>query len=276
MQTVTRQTRQSTLALATAFLLVAAVGTPVDAQQPQQRRANGEVVPQAVDARAHATRAELEAAAVQAENASRQGKDQDLRRRNRTEADAMRTRLKSGDFLAGDRIVLVVRGDKALADTFTVRAGQMLRLPGMGDIPLAGVLRSELEPHLQKQLGRYIREPDFEATPLVRLGLFGQVQQPGFYWMPADVQLSDALMLAGGPTQSADLTRSSIKRNSVVLHQGKNARDVISAGRTLDQLNLRAGDEIVVGERRRRDWVNYLQAAGIIVGLVGVYAGTRG
>jgi hypothetical protein len=255
--------RRAPLGLMLAGLL--AIGSSVEAQQRP--------VP---PSRAHASRAELETAAADLERASASGKDADARRRQRAEAAFVRSRLKDGDFQPGDRLVLSVRGDAALTDTFTVRAGQVVQLPNIGDIPLAGVLRAELREHMQKQLGRFIQQPAIEVSSLVRIGVLGQVGQPGFYWVPADMLLSDAVMVAGGPTQVADFARSSIRRNADVLVTGKDARAVISGGRTIDQLNLRAGDELVVGERVRRDLMVYLQAAGIILGIIGIYAGTRG
>jgi hypothetical protein len=47
-------------------------------------------------------------------------------------------------------------------------------------------------------------------------------------------------------------------------------------GRTLDQLNFRAGDEIVVGERKRRSFSGALQVlTGLTAVAVGVFAASR-
>jgi hypothetical protein len=66
--------------------------------------------------------------------------------------------LTSFAILPGDHIVLTVPTDSALSDTFVVRAGgsdgPVLRLPNLPEIPLRGVLRSELKPHLVEHVGR--------------------------------------------------------------------------------------------------------------------------
>src|SRR5919108_6097734 len=62
-------------------------------------------------------------------------------------------------FQVGDRILLHVEGDSALSDTFTVVAGPALRLPNIGDISLAGVPRADLQSHLTRELGRFIKDP---------------------------------------------------------------------------------------------------------------------
>src|SRR5881396_146123 len=84
-------------------------------------------------------------------------------------------------FQAGDRILLRVEGDSALSDTFTVVAGPALRLPLIGEIPLAGVPRADVEAHLTRELGRYIKAPVVQARALVRVSVVGQVTRPGFY-----------------------------------------------------------------------------------------------
>src|SRR5438093_9895859 len=87
-------------------------------------------------------------------------------------------------FQPGDRILLRVEGDSALSDTFTVVAGPALRLPDVGEICLAGVRRTDLEAHLTRELGRYIKEPVVQAHALIRVSVVGEVTRPGFYAVP--------------------------------------------------------------------------------------------
>src|SRR5437016_12439380 len=115
-------------------------------------------------------------------------------------------------FQAGDRILLHVEGDSALTDTFTVVAGPALRLPAIGEISLAGVRRSDLEAHLTRELGRYIKDPVVQARALIRVSVLGEVIRPGYYAVPTDLVLADALMLAGGATKDARVDRPSILR----------------------------------------------------------------
>ena len=104
-----------------------------------------------------------------------------LRTRAQHEAALIRQRLRNGDFHTGDRVFLEVEGDAALSDTFTVGEGRILTLPLVGDIGLEGVLRSELEPHLRRELGHFLRDPVVKARALIRISIFGEVGQPGFY-----------------------------------------------------------------------------------------------
>lgn len=181
----------------------------------------------------------------------------------------------NGDVRVGDRIVLSVRGDSTLTDTFTVSPGRTLRLPNLPELPLQGVLRAQLQEHLTQHIARFLRDPVVEVRPLIRVGLLGEVDRPGYYFAPADGLVTDAIMLAGGPTREADLTKTTVRRGASVLWKREQFRDALTEGTTLDQLGLRSGDEIVVGGRSRR-WENTLRVAGFVSGIaLGIYGATR-
>jgi protein involved in polysaccharide export with SLBB domain len=172
-----------------------------------------------------------------------------VRDRARSEAAIIRVRLNEGDFQVGDRIRLLVEGEQQLSDTFTVVTGRVVRLPTVGDVALAGVLRAELEEHLREAIGKYIRSPVVRARSLIRLSLLGELRSPGFYVVPTDMVLSDALMLAGGPSPTGKLKAIRIERDGQRIWDDEALQQAIAQGRTIDQLNLRAGDHVVVPGR---------------------------
>jgi len=135
-----------------------------------------------------------------------------------------------------------------------VQPGPSLVLPVFGEISLAGVLRSEIEDHLTRALSAFIRSPVVRANGLMRLSVQGQVGSPGFYVVPAEMLVTEALMVAGGPTASADLQGLRIERGTEQLVSGAELQDALRTGRTLDQLNLQAGDQVVLPERRAGIW----------------------
>src|SRR6266513_2333202 len=148
-----------------------------------------------------ATRPGLEARAERLEQAA-QSTDQPSAARTEAarEAAVIRQRLVDGDFKVGDRVLLIVEGEPILSDTFTVGLGAALTLPTVGEVSLAGVLRCELQDYLARRLGQNLRDPVIHARAYVRLSIDGAVVRPGFYAIPAEALLSDALMAAGGPT----------------------------------------------------------------------------
>jgi len=179
-------------------------------------------------------------------------------------------------FQVGDQISLQVEGDTALSHTFTVGAGPALTLPVIGAIPLAGVQRAAVETYLTQQLGRYVKSPVVHAKALVRLSILGEVERPGFYAVPADAVMGDALMVAGGPTRDAKVGDWRVERNGERVWAGDALRQAIAQGMTIDQMNLHTGDQILVPREVRKDAETTWRIIGILVTLpVAIYGLTR-
>jgi protein involved in polysaccharide export with SLBB domain len=187
---------------------------------------------------------------------------------DRNKATILRARLREGDFRAGDRIRLVLDGSVTQDDTVSVIAGSKIALKDVGEIPLAGVLRSELQGHLSTYIAKYIRDVRVRATPLVRLSILGPVAKPGFFYMPPDIPIGDAIMRAGGPVATTDLSRSVIRRNTTELYDSRNTHTAMDQGLTLDQLSLRDGDSIEVGEKTTGGWQKIASIVGVATSLI--------
>lgn len=197
--------------------------------------------------RRQATRAELEQAVQVAEQvASNPSVDAKTREKLRVHVAALQQRLTTGDFLPGDRILIQSLGDSALNDTFTVRVDQRLQLPNLPDIALRGVLDSELNAHLSTELAKFLVNPSVTATGLVRLAVSGAIGRPGFVLVPVDMAVTDVLMNAGGPSQLAKLNAAYVQRADEKFLNEKQFAEAIRTGRTVGDVSLRDGDEIVV------------------------------
>jgi protein involved in polysaccharide export with SLBB domain len=226
--------------------------------------AHGQAARPADGARELETRAELEAEARTAEQQNRTG-----------EAWLLRTRLQRGDFQEGDRIVVMLLGSTTFNDTILVRVGKMLPLPRMGEVPLEGVLRSELNARISSHLARFLRDSSVRAIPLVRLAVLGQVQRPGFYYTSADVLVSDMLMKAGGPGGDADLNNVVIRRAGDTIWNAKDTRTAMTDGLSLERLHLRAGDELYVNAQKHTNWLAIGQIALSAAALVFTFVRLR-
>jgi protein involved in polysaccharide export with SLBB domain len=274
------------VALAALFWLVAAPPTLAAAQQ-----ADGAVSPGL-----RATRPALELLAQRLEAVERTP-DSSTATRDwaRSQAATVRTRLAVGDFQAGDRILIwvdeaggaadAVAGRRApaersieqqLSDTFTVGTDRDVTLPAIGIVSLSGVLRSELPAHLTREIGRFINDPVVHVRALIRVSVVGAVAKPGFYAVPVDAVLSDALMIAGGPAPEAKLHELRIERFGRPLWRGPMLQLAMAEGRTLDEMNLRAGDQFVVPGGRRADPYGTVRTISLLLGIpVTIYTLTR-
>lgn len=163
----------------------------------------------------------------------------------------------------GDRVLVRIEGDPEIRDTFTVTADHVLQMPGFGDVSVAGVARSDVEPYLTDRLTRYLKRATVRARALVRLSIVGEVEKPGFYAVPADLVLTDAFMITGGPTREARITAIRIEREGVSLWRGDSLQRALASGYTVDQFRLRDGDRVVFPRQSR----------GGILSWVGVFLG---
>lgn len=205
------------------------------------------------------------------------------------EATVLQNRLREGDFQEGDRIILSIDIPRVLSpdnsgflplggiDTVVVRAGKLLqftKVPKVPDLSLEGVLRSELADTVTAYLSKYVRNPSVRATPLVRLAVLGAVGKPGWYLTPSDAVLSDVIMQAG-LVEKSNLSKTIVKRAGAMIWDSDRVSSALADGRSLDRLNLRAGDEIVVDSKRQWSVMNSVQVIGGLVGIYGVILTSR-
>ncbi len=195
------------------------------------------------------TRAELEGALASYEKLAVSTSDKKIKEQAMVDAAAIRERLRTGDFYPGDRVVVRVLNDTSVSDTFTVKQGRLLEFGAIPSLSLAGVLDSELLPHVKEHVAKYIREPDVIVTPLVRLQMSGGIAQPGWHQFETDQTLSDAIMSIGGPGPGSEIDKAEIKRAGRVIVDRSSTARALRSGKTIGDLGLRDGDELHIAER---------------------------
>ncbi len=178
----------------------------------------------------------------------------EVRARARDMAMRVQQRLVEGDFWPGDRVYIQVVGETALTDTFIVRQGRVLRLPGVGDLPVAGVLRSELEQHLTRELSRFVRNPEVRTASIIRVVVTGGVGQQGYYSVPVETGVNEVILIAGGLVPTARMDRLNIQRGNEIIYGPAQVERLITIGASLDAIGLQAGDRIDVPVQATRNW----------------------
>lgn len=202
--------------------------------------------------RAQTSRAEIETTIAEADKIlSSPGYSSRLKAAKRREVALLRHRLAEGDLQQGDQILLVVQGETGLTGTFTVGPARTLTLPAIGEIPLKGVLRAEVRDYLTTQLRKYLKDPAVQVQTTLRLSLLGAVARPGFHQVASELMIGDAIMVAGGGLAGGtDPNKTRIMRNGEEIMSKEAFTKALQDGKTLDQLSLLAGDEILVGGDR--------------------------
>jgi protein involved in polysaccharide export with SLBB domain len=137
----------------------------------------------------------------------------------------------------------------------------------VGRVTLEGVLRSELESHLARRIGEFVRNPVVRARTMVRLSVLGGVARPGYYSVPVETRIEDLLNQAGGPAPTAVLTEMRVQRGDERIWQGERLQQAIAEGRTVDALGLQAGDQLFVPQARSTGAETYLRIGVLLLTL---------
>jgi Periplasmic protein involved in polysaccharide export len=184
----------------------------------------------------------------------------------RSESFVIHTRLRDGDFEVGDRIAVSYEGvGLTKRDTLTVQAGRVIRMgEPMGDLNLTGVLTFEVSDSITARVATYFKNEVVHVTPLVRLLVSGAVRSPGYYHVPPDLPFSDLIMRSAGQDQATDLHNIIIRRGDQIIWGSQDVQAALNDGLSIARLDLRPGDEIVVGASHRPPWT-MLASIGLTV-----------
>ena len=152
----------------------------------------------------------------------------------------------------GDVLMISVWKEEGLEREILIRPDGGLSFPLVGDVIARGKSVDELRAEIAAKLDRYIPDPVVTVTLVQLLGnkvyVIGQVNQPGQFLMTHDVDVMQALSMAGGTTPFAALNKIKILRRT-----GDESRAIpfrygdVEAGKALEQnILLESGDVVVV------------------------------
>lgn len=189
------------------------------------------------------------------------------REARRDEIAAIRTRLAEGDFQAGDRFLIDFGTPGQRPDTVIVRDSANVALQNWPSYSLRGVLRTELQPAMEKYVGTYVREPRLRVYPLTRLSIVGGVTRPGTYPVDPSQSLGDVIMVAGGTGQTTKANKITVYRGEQRVLNEKQVAAAIRDGSTLEQLGLQSGDQVRVPVEKQGGGLSRLSAQTILIGV---------
>jgi polysaccharide export outer membrane protein len=152
----------------------------------------------------------------------------------------------------GDILEILVWKEEDLTKEVLIRPDGGISFPLAGDLEAGGHTVQELRDQLRDRLGRFI--PDLDVTVVLKevkgnkIYVIGQVAKPGEFIVNPQVDVMQALTMAGGVTAFAKLGDIFVLRRS----EGQQERigfdfNAVANGRQLQQnIMLQSGDVIVV------------------------------
>jgi polysaccharide biosynthesis/export protein len=152
-----------------------------------------------------------------------------------------------GDFVLvpGDVMQVRIWREPDLSGDFVVDENGSVVFPLLGERRVAGVPVDELRNSLLEAYSAELRNPSITITPLRRVFVLGEVNVPGLKVVDPTVSLAGVVALAGGANPLGDLRKIRLVRDGVVI------LDEIPAASALAEMDIRSGDQVIVG---RRGW----------------------
>jgi len=148
----------------------------------------------------------------------------------------------------GDEIVLRAWGSIDVDYRSTVDRNGLLNLPKIGSFNVAGVKASELEKHLQTQIGRLYTNFSLSASLGQLRGLkvfvFCPALRPGVFTLASQSTMLSAVVMAGGPSPSGSMRKVLLRRDGRVISELDIYEFLVQGDKSKD-VQLAAGDVVV-------------------------------
>lgn len=175
----------------------------------------------------------------------------------------------------GDVVRITVWRKPELSGEFLVAGDGTVTHPLYRDVKVTGMSIDAVEARLREFLGKLEANPQFVVEPLFRVAVSGEVRTPNVYNLRPETSLSQAVAIAGGPTERG-------RRDRVVLVRQNQQRivDLRRADEAGAGMPVHSGDQILVEQQRAvfRDliapMVSILGATASIVSVI-LYNGRR-
>ena len=117
-----------------------------------------------------------------------------------------------------DVIAISVLDNKDLDTVVSVTPGGKITIPLIGDIQAAGLTVSELTDRLTQELAKKVKSPQVTVSlrevNSYRIYFLGRVGKPGILTSKSEVTLLQALSMAGGIQEGADLSQAYVARGT--------------------------------------------------------------
>lgn len=166
----------------------------------------------------------------------------------------------------GDVVKIAVWRDPEMGGDFVVGADGTLRHPLYQQVVVAGVPLHVAVDRLKKFLTKYQTDPQVTVQPLFRVVVGGEVRTPNLLSLPPETTISEAIALAGGPTQEAKLNDVKLIRG------GKEYKfDLTNPDASWANSPIESGDAILVSRRGSFFRDIFLPLVGILGSVASIY-----
>jgi polysaccharide biosynthesis/export protein len=172
----------------------------------------------------------------------------------------------------GDRLRVDIFNVPEYSGEFYVLADGTLNLPVIGAVPVQGATLQRTSSLLTGYFSRYVKRPivtiSIIAPRPVQFAIAGEVTRAGSYTIPFTLEnrkfpsISQAIQLAGGTTQTANLRQVKVRRAATGRIITVNMLDVLQRGNTSQDISLRDGDTVYISRSENVSAADLLRVSG--------------
>jgi protein involved in polysaccharide export with SLBB domain len=119
-------------------------------------------------------------------------------------------------FYPGDKVRVDVRTAPELSAEMTIAPDGRISLPTIGPMMASGKTTRELQVSVEEIYANELRDPSVVITPMdfgsQKVFVGGEVKQPGVFELPGEIDVLQAILLAGGWTEEGSTTQVIVMR----------------------------------------------------------------
>jgi protein involved in polysaccharide export with SLBB domain len=147
-----------------------------------------------------------------------------------------------------DLLVLALYAEGSYVYQIAVTSSGTIVIPGMGEIPAAGLSLAALRSNVQALVNRNFKRAQVKLSLLharqIKVSVTGAVQRQCVVTLPASSRVSEALQLAGGPIRDTTAMRGIVVRRSDGIQLKGDLTSFYRLGDTRDNPFLMGGDVV--------------------------------
>lgn len=117
-------------------------------------------------------------------------------------------------------------------------------LPIYGKVRITDMTKVQLENFLKEKFRDYLRFPNIQVKPMIRVSVLGGVPTPGFYYFDPDLSLWELLNQTGGTIDEDGLKGMKWERDRRAVKT--NLIPYLQSGISMKHIGIRSGDQIWV------------------------------
>lgn len=201
-------------------------------------------------------------------NGPENGKDE-LALNNNVSTTSTQDRKNFGaSFVPGDAVSISTYPDTSffLNGIFPVDDRGYVELPILGKTRITQMTQEQFQNFLLENYRDYLRFPNIQVKPMIRLSVLGGVLHPGLYYFDQDFSLWEVLHMVGGTLDEDGLKHMRWKRDRKTVED--DLIPYLQSGVALKNIRFRSGDQIWVRSpnkpgflQRTRSYLSLITAA---------------